>query len=500
MFTPGTILKLLQGVDIDNDYANTLTFPDATTQAAFFISKAWSSFTDFTYMRKEQTVLVPANIEALWCVSYMMFKNANLGDKWFYAFITDMTWKNDSVTEISFEIDVMQTWMFEIEYTDCYVEREHVSNDTVGLHLVEENLNVGEYVIKASDTVAEITALSIIVSTTVDDLGADVEGIMYTHVYSGNAYLSYTSRDDVNALIDYLSTTGKADAINNIFMMPSTFAEPGESAFVSRPERKLIDKTVTKNLYDLDGYVPKNNKLFTYPYNFLVVSNNHGESNIYKYEMSSDSQMVFYVSCDLAPSPTVFLIPRFYKGLTNYEETMRLTGYPLCNWSTDIYKIWMAQNAVSHVTGAVGMGISLGVGVATLNPVAISSGLLGVANSIGQFYEKSILPNPSHGSASGSGNVSQGIQNFSFYKKTIRSEFARIIDNFFDRFGYKVNELKTPSIKTRLNWNYLKTLECNISGNIPNKDLRKIHEILTNGVTFWHNDNVGNYNRANPTI
>ncbi len=38
------------------------------------------------------------------------------------------------------------------------------------------------------------------------------------------------------------------------------------------------------SLTDIDGYVPKNQKLFTYPFNYILCSNNSGANVIYKYE------------------------------------------------------------------------------------------------------------------------------------------------------------------------------------------------------------------------
>jgi len=503
MFTPSTVLRLLENVDIDNDYANTFTFSDLATQTAFFIGKSKHTFTDFTIIRKEKlSVRIPANVEAMWDVSYMMFQNANFGNKWFYAFITDMKYVNDAVTEITFEIDVLQTWLFDVEIKDCYVEREHVANDTIGTHLVEENLNVGDYVVAGTEMVDEITPLSMVVATTCNDTGDDIHGGMFTGVYSGNGFFCSNNRSSINDYIDAISELGKGDAISSIFMCPTALLPIDIDFFlVADAQAQHISKSVSKNLSSLDGYTPRNNKLLTYPYNFLVVSNTHGQSNIYKYEMFSTSNTQWDISGDIGTSPTVFLVPKNYKGLLkNYEEIITLSGYPICNWATDIYKIWQAQNAVSNGVAIGGSALGLIASVVTLNPVGIAGSVLGVAQSIGTFYEKSILPNPIHGTMTGAGNVSQGIQNFIFSKKTVRAEFAKIIDNFFDRFGYKVNELKTPNFKSRTNWNFLKTMECNISGNIPNSDLKRIHSIFNNGVTFWHNDNVGNYNRSNTPI
>jgi hypothetical protein len=54
-------------------------------------------------------------------------------------------------------------------------------------------------------------------------------------------------------------------------------------------------------------------------------------------------------------------------------------------------------------------------------------------------------------------------------------------------YGYQVNTLKVPNITGRRNWNYIKTIDINITGNIIQEDMQKIKNIFNNGVTLWHN-------------
>ena len=65
--------------------------------------------------------------------------------------------------------------------------------------------------------------------------------------------------------------------------------------------------------------------------------------------------------------------------------------------------------------------------------------------------------------------------------------FHFLIDNFFTMYGYKVNNTKIPNITGRRNWNYVKTVDCNIEGYIPQEDLNEIKGMFNNGVTIWHN-------------
>jgi len=113
----------------------------------------------------------------------------------------------------------MQTWLFDLDIKNCYVEREHVSNDTIGLHLIDENLNTGEYISDSATSLSQLDDLAIVVSTTADSLGNDVQGEMYSGVYSGNAYYASSNYEFVNSFI--VALAAKPDAINNIFMMPS---------------------------------------------------------------------------------------------------------------------------------------------------------------------------------------------------------------------------------------------------------------------------------------
>ena len=79
-----------------------------------------------------------------------------------------------------------------------------------------------------------------------------------------------------------------------------------------------------------------------------------------------------------------------------------------------------------------------------------------------------------------------------------KEQYAKIIDNYFDMFGYKVNRVKKPSAGHRENYWYTKTIDVNIDGAIPQKDLQKIKDCYNNGITFWYTPaNIGNYSVSN---
>lgn len=118
-------------------------------------------------------------------------------------------------------------------------------------------------------------------------------------------------------------------------------------------------------------------------------------------------------------------------------------------------------------------------------------GVENVSSVLEQVYEHSLIPNSS------SGNVNAGDLNFAmrtltffFYRKSIKKEYAEIIDRFFTVYGYKVSTLKLPNITGRRFFNYVKTVEANVeSSTVPEKYLNEFKEMLNNGVTFWHDPN-----------
>ena len=53
-------------------------------------------------------------------------------------------------------------------------------------------------------------------------------------------------------------------------------------------------------------------------------------------------------------------------------------------------------------------------------------------------------------------------------------------------------------MKSRPHWNYVKTIDCSISGSVPSDDEKTICNIFDKGITFWKNGNeIGNYSLDN---
>src|SRR5699024_7281301 len=106
---------------------------------------------------------------------------------------------------ITFEIDPMQTWFEKASLKECFVEREHVNDDTFGKNLVPENLETGEYIYNDDMFLpAIVTNLTpCIVMGVSETLNGGNLGSIIDDSYSGLAYFwaSINRANDITKLL-----------------------------------------------------------------------------------------------------------------------------------------------------------------------------------------------------------------------------------------------------------------------------------------------------------
>lgn len=146
----GTNVRLLSGVPFNSDYKNTRWFDTLSAQTTYFLGKTTvHTMTEANFQRIEGRTFISVNksIDELWGTNYLMFQNASYNSKWFYAFVTKLEYVQKMTTYVHFEIDVFQTWKFEMNFKPSYVVREHcplwnVDGSPV-VNTVDEGLNYG---------------------------------------------------------------------------------------------------------------------------------------------------------------------------------------------------------------------------------------------------------------------------------------------------------------------------------------------------------------------
>ena len=533
----------LLSVPLENDYKHTLYFTSKANQQAFFESKIIKSYTNFSYQRKDNYIRVPEQFDKLQNVNYVMYQNSAYSNKWFYAFITDMKYVDDGRTDIFIETDYMQTWLFDINIKPSFIEREHVDNDDFGLHTVPEGLETGEYIINKHNQVEyggrinSQTAsdnLSIVIGSTIDHDGENFEGGMYNGIYSGIRYYVFPCTMDgvkqIKTFLSEYSEEARSSAIICMFLAPKSLAPTRDDNILAQTntvdvfyinhdieESEGFAKNIDFTDEKIDGYTPRNKKVLCYPYRYLIASNNNGADVVYNYEdffNVNDREIVtpsFKIEGCLTPGCSIRMIPENYKGQErNDMYGLNLGKYPCLNWNSDAYTNWLTQNGVNIGISVVssllqiagGVGLMATGGGALAGGGMIASGITGVAGSLGQVYQHSLTPPQSEGNTNCGDIVSASNKNdFHFYDMSIKKEYAEIIDKYFDMFGYKVNMVKVPNKAHRSRFWYTKTIDINIDGAIPNKDMQVIKDCYNKGITFWRNANeIQNYSLSNEVV
>lgn len=503
-------LYFLQGVPLDNSYTDTLWFDSVGAQTSAFQAKAVAQLSDLWYVRKGLNGYadISTPISTIEGSNYVMYQNTSYSDKWYYAFLTNIEYLNDGTTRIYFETDVIQTYLFDFEFKASMVEREHVMDDTIGLHTYPERLEVGEYELDHENDsgVLEPSDCVIVMLTSVDPNNPDViAGSMFQKQYWGCFINVFSDATGVNDALDKLTEAGKADGIIALYMVPKSMY----NLWSSGNQIGYAEFSQTKYTTSLGTYTPKNNKLLCYPYNFMYVINNCGASAIYPYEnfYISGNSVTFRIYGDITPNPSVYIVPTDYlKQSFNYNEKFSLSGFPQCAYNINTYKSWVAQNfgniSANLVSNALNGGMGVVGGVASGNPVKAATAPIGamenVFSLVAQAHDVSVLPPQSKGTLATSVTYSAGLLDFFFYQAHIKPEYAQIIDSFFDMFGYKVMTVKEPNRNGRAHWNYVKVPDPKIIGNVPYNFLSEIKRIHSNGITYWKNmGEVGDYSLNN---
>lgn len=527
--TPSTNLRLLKNPNNLSDQ-NQLTFASATAQYNYFNGLTKLSVDDFTYQRKDYAIRFNACIDDILDYNYVMYQNDAYSNKWFYAYIVNMNYINDKVTEIIIKTDVWQTFQFQLTFKRCFVEREHVNDDTVGAHTIPENLEMGDYIsCKLQPTASTTIETCFVVAATEKPTGLGGYSTFNQLLPLGLYYYGLTTLQGVQDLIDIYDTAGQGEAVNSVFVIPKAFFTSwttltGVDGSISNAIRfdYTANYTVTKVNYLGNDYTPVNKKLLTYPYSYLQVSNHSGQVVNYKWENFNllnvgTTGINFTLKGTITPGGSFKLFPVNYNNiLNNNDDTINLGKYPIGAFNNDVYTNWLTQNGV-NICGiklnaeqagyAVG-GIQAGVGAIELafgnmyGAGQMATGLGTILGTMQETYHHSMIPDTVEGNLnSGDVNFTFGLNNFEFKRMSIKNEYAQIIDRFFSMYGYKINNVKVPNVTGRSNWNYVKTIGANIEGLIPEYYLNEIKGLFDAGITFWHTTQYFlDYSRSNNIV
>ena len=701
-----TYVDIFSGVPLEIGSNHTILFETARDQRAYFDSKKTVSgtFTNISYQRHASGVMrLEAQMSLLGTANYLRFCNPTFEDRQFYAFIVDITYVNNSTVEITYVIDVLQTWMFEYSVNPCFVDREHAETDNVGDNRVNEGLDTGPFVQAGLEEInhwgTELTDTSFFVVASQGPNGEDgvnYDYKVYAALYCQNcptiqslntllqAYMAgptmslepiisitqypssfydtntqktapvvstltkdqtvglgpfvmtdpvgYTVPTGVNYYLDpeftqYVASTAEVqygkmfESGVVVFSTPDIWYVPTGTHYYSDPQltqevgvvanyeladtyengvltfNRTVGIVVTpyyvssaycqiaKFFCDISEcvlggyswYTPKNNKLYTYPYNYMVLESPEGSSTTLRFEDFKNHNVHQFMSAlTVFPYAESMCAPMDYETVDmsyNIQNAMFSKSYPTVGLATDAFLAWWAQNkyamslvkagvdAADAVVGAVAEGaattkevynddsgwastgnafadkalkmfmsplIGLGAGFnklagsasagASAAKEAVSNANAGtiagaiaegwtianapetIAREIMAMYAHKAIPDSVVTKANAPSLLTyMGMLNYRIYYMKIRPEYAEMIDNYFSCYGYAVKRVKRPNIKSRTEWNYVKTTGCTISGNVPGDVEAAICAAYDSGLTFWHNPNhMYRYDLDNP--
>lgn len=505
------------------------------------------SMLDVTYMRFNNAGYDTTN--------HSYINTVNRTPKWFYAFVLATEYINETTTLVVYEVDVMQTWFISNgTLLPCYVERQHTNNDTFGLNLEAEPIGSDAYdftEITVDNVADDFSYYDVVINSTAepDENNMVIDGIVvgtyhdYLPLPANPAQTGFGQLKNkmYDCLGDWDKGEQKADIVD-LYMFPQYFTQGAAGVYHTRTYNVKHDGK-------LSNYTPKNNKLFAYPYSALYVTTNDGDNATYKWEyfegdiIHSPSGADFNVNATMTGGGYIEMHPHSYNGVEeNYDSKIVMNNFPKCSWGYDAYSAWVANGGQSKAQFTLDKIQQKGAWAIVQETLGGVSQLAGIGNSA---YENSTKKNPSSYGKYGLGAVTttastmidvettminfeearskvqfefkdaryepniivgQQVANiavgykylgFRFFKLHVRDDEAKRIDDFFSVYGYAVNRVVQPNLTGRQYWNFIKTRDCQIGGNMPASSKSAIAKIFDGGIFFWRNgDQIGNFRQS----
>jgi hypothetical protein len=452
----------------------------------------------------------------------------------------------------------MQTWLWSADYTfeKCYIERQHASSDKFFEHLEPENVDLGPDYVSKGELNYDLCGtqglyVGLLVSRSPDGIlckgGGNNNIFSGLFMYGGTFANARSLIEQYNQAAVAVPTTASPEDIVAVFMYPARFGaavlDVYPSKWESQNEWHVVSETDPDFLINIDGYVPKNRKLFNAPYQYMELYNGDGSTKSYHWEQWAVGSTLttsrrgtidiigkFQLVGTAYPPVCAICYPIGYLGLydSGYDCGLTIENFPQCAWSNDIFKAWWAQNKASTAVNLIGSGIDTAIGIGsgaagfqntspnyaswewedkryrgTANMVGSSGGFIrNYAGTVAQMADLKKASPQTKGTLT-SESLRAVMNRYDFYVRyqNIRKEYAEKIDNYFTLYGYAKNAIDYPSLTARERWTYVKTRGCEIMGNIPSDDKTMICKIYDKGIRFWRDGSeIGQYSLSNLPI
>lgn len=293
----------------------------------------------------------------------------------------------------------------------------------------------------------------------------------------------------------YNFITVKNSSGGNVVLKMELFENVDFSFYVESNISQNPHITITPSFYDGKEYaIDDSLSMRDYP---LCSWNNDNYSNWYAQHANSINAQSANAGASYRANSTVQ--GRDYENNLSQRDTSMYKG--VINTTTGAVGNLMGGNYGGAVLGGIGGGANTyldyqqntknadtaWVNGNTLNTNNYQSAIRSIMGSI---QDAQVQPNTAKGDTASSGlDLARDTATFFIEQTSIKPEYMRKIDMYFQMFGYQVNSLEVPQLRTRDKWNFIKTINAvitHIDKTIPLEDIRMLEEIFNNGLTIWH--------------
>lgn len=406
LITPSSAVTLYKGINITA--GENIIFKSVANQRAYFAKHVVASVNDCTYVRKTGRLRLEFPTSTVAQCNYISFTNGAFENRTFYARIIDYEYINNVTTEIRYGIDYFQSFMFDVEYENCLIQREHLSetdfqkaeanpwDQSIYEFQTAENLVSGKEIEKIyeykSDNTGDVMCYPKLESTGqgilmqvasfsteletqfLELLSTKGEVITPSAEYHGaqealfknkllprpyySIFLNLDSQlSDMQEVIDWLTLQGLDVEIIGIYAIPTQ----SWLMWIYDQEEHYGGFTGTIDEDYVNRYT--NKKLCQSPYYYLRVDNNCGARKEYKYEKFADivqggKQFTLTFLSMLEGVPKTAMAPLRYmyggggvnvRDDINLDERIEKTSFPQIGYSTDAYLSFVSSEYTNYI-------------------------------------------------------------------------------------------------------------------------------------------------------
>lgn len=494
MSARNSVICIAKDIKIDRQYKNTLALSQAQIQS-LCQTKATYFGDNYSFIRTENRIKVQAPFSQLFESNYCYIINQGVLQ---FFFVVDVKYISDATTEIIVEEDVLTTYKHK-GFIDAYCERQHPQTDELYANTIEEPVSPSNHKQNGDAYLVNCNPVQLVaVYTEMKNGNTNYEWNEEFHMGTFLSHYYYDMSDaGMLELLDdynrYYVGPGKGDDLLGVLYVPA-IASTTNPIVIELPQPT-----------DIHGYVPKNNKIFNFPYCIVQFTNNTGSTLELKPELFGNR--IFHTICmHVGTDAQAFCYPISYMGRpNNYEYGLMITNYPQLPVTKDGFLEWAGATARRLNEGMIGSLVTMGLSIpmaAVTGGFSLAAGAAALGGIVQDLSAAAAhvddTPDTIRGQAGGD-IVSLISQKYKFRIETLAltREQAEVVDDFFTRFGYaQSNRMPINVTNPRFHCHYVKTVagECVVQG-IPQEKADIINAAFNGGITFWDsNENVGNYN------